>query len=77
MDSPACRSCGAPIIWTRTAKGKAMPVDAEPRSDGEIALRDEEGTLVAVYIGAATDGEARYVSHFATCKDSDSWRRRR
>lgn len=27
-----CRSCGAPIIWCITAKGKRMPVD-EPEND--------------------------------------------
>ncbi len=26
----ACRTCGAPIIWARTAKNKAIPLDAEP-----------------------------------------------
>lgn len=25
-----CRSCGAEIIWIKTARGKAMPCDAEP-----------------------------------------------
>lgn len=69
METTGCRSCNAPVIWTITAQGKRMPVDAEPRSDGEIELRDGPGSApVAVYAGAATDGSARYVSHFATCK---------
>src|SRR5262245_8356144 len=25
-----CRSCGAPVRWVRTARGKAMPLDADP-----------------------------------------------
>ncbi len=28
-----CRSCGEPIIWCITAKGKKMPVDV-PEDDG-------------------------------------------
>jgi len=28
-----CRSCGEPIIWCLTARGKKMPVD-EPDDDG-------------------------------------------
>lgn len=26
--SSPCRSCGAPIVWLKTASGKSMPVDA-------------------------------------------------
>jgi hypothetical protein len=29
-----CRSCGEPIIWTVTARGKKMPVDV-PTTPGE------------------------------------------
>lgn len=28
-----CRSCGEPVIWCLTGKGKRMPVD-EPEDDG-------------------------------------------
>ena len=45
-----CRSCGEPIIWCTTAKGKKMPVDV-PEDD------------------------APTTSHFATCKDADTWRK--
>jgi len=30
-----CRSCGAPVIWIVTAKGKRMPVEAEGAKRGE------------------------------------------
>jgi hypothetical protein len=34
-DNPAeCRSCGAPILWCITVKGKKMPVDV-PAVEGE------------------------------------------
>lgn len=32
-DHSECRSCGEPIIWCLTAKGKKMPVDV-PDDDG-------------------------------------------
>lgn len=45
-----CRSCGAPILWCVTVKGKKMPVDI------------------------STEGEPT-TSHFATCPESDQWRK--
>lgn len=29
--STKCKACGAPIVWLRTAGGKAMPCDAAER----------------------------------------------
>lgn len=76
-----CRSCGAPVLWTRTENGKAMPVDAEPYAGesprGLFVLRRERGeapTAVAVPAGAFPN-ELMYVSHFSTCPNSDDWRR--
>lgn len=46
-----CRSCGAPVIWCITKKGKKMPVDPPP------------------------GGETATTSHFATCPESDTWRK--
>ena len=45
-----CRSCGAAIIWARTQKGKAIPVDPEavnPPATGNILLVANNGTLMA------------------------------
>ncbi len=48
-----CRSCGAPVYWTETEKGKRMPVDREPGDDGNIVLivaESLEGSrLIAAY----------------------------
>lgn len=30
-----CRSCEAPIVWLKTATGKAMPVDASSVQPGD------------------------------------------
>ncbi len=77
-----CRSCGAPVYWAETEKGKRMPVDREPRNDGNIALLVVadifgETRLTASYRkkGEVPQGRFRYVSHFATCSHSASWRR--
>lgn len=79
-----CRSCSAPIIWSVTHQGRRMPVDAEPRPDGNVTLRHQggDGDLppVAEYPGKEhgmlfTEDHSRYVSHFVTCGQSDEWRR--
>ena len=77
----ACSSCGAAVIWTTTHNGKRMPVDAEPVEDGNVRLRQEGDRVVAEYPGKEHPGlfddvdRARYVSHFATCPQAQSWRR--
>lgn len=76
-----CRSCGAPVIWTVTHKGKRMPVDADPVENGNIKLRRDGDRVVAEYPGKEHPGlfddadEARYLSHFATCPNAGDWRR--
>lgn len=83
FDVKRCRSCGAPVIWTVTHKGKWMPVDAAPVEGGNIRLRSEADgdRVIAEYPGREHPGlfddadRARYVSHFATCPESDDWRK--
>jgi len=76
-----CRSCGAPIFWVETEKGKAMPVDAEPVSDGNVEMTGEmvgNRPLVRVHANGQSqllDTGDRYLSHFTTCPDSAEWRR--
>ncbi len=75
-----CQSCGAPVIWTVTHKGKRMPVDAEPVEDGNIALRLDGDKVIAEYQGKEhpslfEEERPRYVSHFSTCPDRSDWRR--
>ena len=80
MQWSKCRSCGARVIWTRTAAtGKAMPVDVEPSAKGNIVLTDlEDRTPTAVYVDLLNQADYRdapkYLSHFATCPDAKSWR---
>lgn len=68
---PACRSCGAPILWARTVQGKAIPLDAQRSERGNIELRG--GT--AHYVTPDINAELRYISHFATCPQADQHRK--
>lgn len=67
----ACKSCGAPVFWATTKDGKAMPVDVEPRLDGNVLLfRRSNGLLRAEVIGkdVPRSPDRKYrVSHLATC----------
>lgn len=85
---PSCRSCGAAVRWVRTQDGKMMPLDVDPRDDGNLVLTGTTATARSgdrVPVVRYVDGEApalpgldpptRYVSHFATCEHADSWRR--
>lgn len=69
-----CRSCGAPIIWVPTANGKKMPLDAEPNPSGNVIIRDG-----ALMVGASAenvrDGEQLLMPHWATCPESERFRR--
>ncbi len=79
--SAACRSCGAPVIWAFTKKGKRMALDAEPALDGRYELvpdRDDEGRSIQVAVYCHQGGlfaEGMYKPHWATCPDTQEWRR--
>jgi len=71
-----CSSCGAPIAWAKTGSGKAMPLDAEPNSAGNVELVGG----VAKSWGSSHEwppGAVRYTSHFATCAHAAEHRRPR
>jgi hypothetical protein len=72
-----CRSCNQEIRWAQTTKGKAIPLDVEPREDGNLVLeRDAEGNDIARgFSPLIHTGKPRYVSHFATCPQANAWRK--
>lgn len=35
MSTNLCKSCGAEIVWLKTAIGKSMPVDVDTVTNGE------------------------------------------
>lgn len=76
-----CRSCGAPIRWATTDKGKHIPVDAHPTLGGNIALYAHGNVLHATVITGtklaayATQNDV-YTTHFASCPQAKGWRRK-
>lgn len=72
MTRPAvCRDCKARIIWTITANGKKLPVNAWTSSAGNVVLLDAPSAAVVhsrvLEKGEEFDGP-RYLPHFATCR---------
>lgn len=69
-----CRSCRAEILWAIWEEtGKRAPFDPEPVYGGNVILYPGDPPR-AVY-AREPNGVPLYVSHFATCPDSDSWRK--
>ncbi|WFE41931.1 hypothetical protein [Micromonospora sp. WMMD998] len=73
-----CKSCPAQVIWATTERGKPMPVDAAPTSDGTVLLEQVGSRLVARVLPAhrAFGRKDLRRSHFASCPDAAKWRRR-
>lgn len=59
-----CKSCGAAVLFVRTAGGKSMPVDAKPEKRIVLGSRTQVAHVLDTY-----------VSHFATCPNADQHRR--
>lgn len=84
-----CRSCGAPIIWAITERGKRIPLDAEPNNAkgnmilvpwGKSSLQTggapEVTSWEARVVAPLLDAnQTRYMPHHATCPDAKRWRR--
>jgi len=76
-----CLSCHAPVVWAQTERGKRIPIDREPRPDGNLVLLGDilagQGTLfAAIFDPIRHTGKTRFVSHFATCPHAGEHRRR-
>ncbi len=71
-----CRSCGAPIVWAATERGRRMPLDPGPYTgdDPRGLFVIHSGVALAVPAGAF-QGEPLFRSHFATCPDAAGRRR--
>jgi hypothetical protein len=73
-----CKSCYARIIWARTEKGVATPVDEKPTANGHLVLEieDPRDAPIARRVGRKT-GVPRYTTHFATCPNANDHRRKK
>jgi hypothetical protein len=67
-----CRSCGAPIEWAVTTKGKRIPLDPGTFDEGNIDVVDG----IAYTTGQLTTVDRRRRSHFATCPNANQHRKR-
>lgn len=74
MSGATCRSCGAPIEWALTAKGRRMPVDLEPAAAGLLLVHDGR-VEHADRAPADWPRSPRRTSHFATCPNARKHRR--
>lgn len=75
-----CSTCERPLLWAWSEHGKRIPIDPEPTTDGNIVLRRiaTGADSVAHVLGRDEEtDEERYTSHFATCPQADTHRRRR
>jgi len=79
MSGPVCRSCGAPIRWVISDRGRSIPIDDKPDPKGLLVLQPhEDGRTRAVHFGTVVPGDApRFTSHFATCPQAAQWRQPR
>lgn len=72
-----CRSCGARILWIKTAAGKNMPVDPRFVNYKEVQGGKERIVLPTgkVVVGERCDVREAdgygYISHFATCREAN------
>lgn len=76
-----CKGCGRDIFWTRTPKGKAMPVDAVPvkywpdrNGPGKIVLINGE-LLSCRFEGPEETAQMGCTPHWATCPAADKFRK--
>lgn len=71
----SCRSCNADIEWaTWSDSGKAVPLDIGAVPNGNLAL--VAGKVHRYGPDDERLARARRVSHFATCPQAQSWRKR-
>lgn len=75
---PTCKSCGASILWAKTAGGKLMPVDVEPdAARGNVLVVDGKAEVLAgdKLSDAFLARIQLHTSHFATCPGAAAHRK--
>lgn len=80
MSYAVCESCSRDILWAVTGKGKRMPIDPQPRGDGNLAVyRDVHGSLRARVLKKGEQLESYErpaMPHWATCPYADRHRKK-
>ena len=74
-----CKSCGRPIFFALTAKGRRMPLDADPVAGGNVLVTQDGEDLRAAVVDSASQPVTRplYRSHFVSCPNAARHRRAR
>ena len=63
-----CKGCNAPITWSTTAAGKAVPLN-DPPEKRYIMFMEYDGTEYVKQVET-------WVSHFVTCPKADEFRKK-
>ncbi len=77
-EASECRSCKALILWVEWPSGKKMPVDAGPKSTGNVVITYSPKVnklLAEPFSEKRHEGRRRFVSHFTTCPQATQHRR--
>lgn len=79
-DEGKCRSCGVLVVWCKLLPScKPHPLNAVPVVGGNIETRPGEiaGERYGKVVPATERGDRRlYTSHFMSCAQAASWRRK-
>lgn len=77
-----CRGCNREILWIHMRSGKAMPVDPEPafvmegQQPGKRTFITDEGETIVGTETPVDTGTIGFVPHWATCPESNRFKRR-
>lgn len=69
-----CRSCGAEILWIKTAAGKDMPLSVASKQKRYVSQIGEAMNYGSADVWGQVD---TYLSHFADCVDADKFRKKK
>lgn len=67
-----CKSCNQPVVWGKTVKFANMPLDPDKVANGNLDI-NADGLLIVITPNPTV---LAWVSHFATCPNAKSHRRR-
>lgn len=65
--SAKCSSCGAEILWVKTAAGKSMPLSIASKEKRFVSERGQAINYAGADVWGVTD---TYLSHFADCPNA-------
>jgi hypothetical protein len=76
--APKCKSCGRPMRWVDTNRGRKMPVDFDPHEDGNVVVHaNGRADVQGATPSEIPNGATLHFSHFATCPNANEHRRPR